>query len=162
MTSPHDIARGIFVDLADRAGSGLDSWDSEIKEDCINEIDSALREYGEAEFHRGYGLGETDGKKLQYCEDWKKADAEGFRRGYNEGVHDGISDSVHCKEHSDAAYRRGVEETSEIDRVCRQLLRVIDRATYVTEENQTPILRLLRMRGVKLYKALQRSTGGGE
>lgn len=113
MTSPHDIARGIFVDLADRAGSGLDSWDSEIKEDCINEIDSALREYGEAEFHRGYGLGETDGKKLQYCEDWKKADAEGFRRGYNEGVHDGISDSVHCKEHSDAAYRRGYEEATE-------------------------------------------------
>lgn len=128
MTSPHDIARGIFVDLADRAGSGLDSWDSEIKEDCINEIDSALREYGEA-IHREIAAkqalihGESlmlNGKVITNEEFYKQptdyvkeADAEGFRRGYNEGVHDGISDSVHCKEHSDAAYRRGYEEATE-------------------------------------------------
>lgn len=76
------------------------------------------------------------GRDISLLEDRKRIDAEG--------------------------YRRGVEENAEVDRICRYLLRVIDRVTYVTDDKQTPILGLLRMHGVKLYKALQRGTGGGE
>jgi hypothetical protein len=45
MTSAKEIAEKIWDNIAGRAGSGLDSWDLEIKNEFLDEIANALMDY---------------------------------------------------------------------------------------------------------------------
>ena len=133
------------IEMIDKAQKGLASG----CQHCLLQYAEGFRD-GQAETVKVY-----DNRCIEHSE-------TEFRRGFRAGQEKERQNIIHAsyseeerKQIELVGFNAAREKFKTVEISCRQLLRVIERITFVTEENQTPILRLLRMRGVKLARRIQ-------